>query len=599
MVRKIPLILLVLYGVLFWQMGARCFASTIGKADGLRAEREYVQAEAIYKQIIGDSNDIKQVLQAQKRLTILYIESNNEPRAKEAFEELVAKFAGHEGVEEVVFELGEEYGEVKKYDRAREVYQYVVDHWPQTGEAIEAQEAVVRSSILLEDDAAAEAATDSLIGKFSGDDDIVSVLNDVADAYLRRQKMEKADQIYRRVLQTWPEHEDAIWSQTELAKSRIALGDDPNADIAVSKVLRDFGQNEGIGQAAGELAAEYAATGKYEKACDLYRYVVDNRTEDGEALDAQMQLTMLRIRLWDLDGAEAELGKLLSQFSQDDDLADAVHEIVEEYRNTGAHEESRELFNYLLKEWAGGKGTMLELQVGVALQSVKLREPNMVDAAVAKLIADYNDHPRIAKGLFQIGEQCFYALDYKRCARLLELIRSKYPDHRFPSKPELPYIAAYCYERMHLYDEAVENYGRCVEEYPGGRFSSGAAYRAGVVCMAKTKDYEQAVYWFDQQRRLYPNSRQDSGAIYRSAECYSRLEDYTGAAEAYEEYIDKFPSGLNVWASYAGLADSHAKLGYTGQALAILQTAYEKAGTDSLRTEFTAYINALSEGGAQ
>jgi predicted Zn-dependent protease len=70
-----------------------------------------------------------------------------------------------------------------------------------------------------------------------------------------------------------------------------------------------------------------------------------------------------------------------------------VHEVVEEYRDTGAHEEGRALFNYLLEGWSASGETMLELQVGVALQSIKLGELDKANAALEKLIADYNDNP--------------------------------------------------------------------------------------------------------------------------------------------------------------------------------------------------------------
>ena len=241
--RKLLLLSAVVFALVNCCVGTRCFASTIGKADGHRAEKEYLEAEAIYKQIIDESNDIKQVLQAQKRLTIMYIESNNEPRAKQAFQELVAKFAGHEGVEEVIFELGEEYRQEKKYDRAREVYQYVVDHWPQTGEAIEAQEAAIQLSIRLKDEAAAQQGYDDLIAKFSGSKDLAKAVDHVADEYRRADKYEKARELYRYIVQRWPEAERAIESQRGVVLSSIRMGDDANAAAGLFLSRKQIVQN--------------------------------------------------------------------------------------------------------------------------------------------------------------------------------------------------------------------------------------------------------------------------------------------------------------------------------------------------------------------
>ncbi|MHC4334704.1 MAG: tetratricopeptide repeat protein, partial [Planctomycetota bacterium] len=116
--------------------------------------------------------------------------------------------------------------------------------------------------------------------------------------------------------------------------------------------------------------------------------------------------------------------------------------------------EARELFAYLLENWDETPDTMLELQVGIALQSIKLREPNKADAAVQKLIGDYNDHPKIAKALFQIAEQHYYAWNYTKGIEVLELIQTRYPEKDFPAKSEAPFVLAICYQRVKEWDKA-------------------------------------------------------------------------------------------------------------------------------------------------
>jgi len=150
-----------------------------------------------------------------------------------------------------------------------------------------------------------------------------------------------------------------------------------------------------------------------------------------------MRQVMARVRLKDVNTAEIELGQMLNRYAGHKDLAAMVHEVVEEYRNAGFYEEGRGLFAWLIENWDEGAGTMLELQVGIALQSIKLGEFDKAEAATAKLIADYNDNENIAKGLFQIGEEYFYAKKYPETIRLLELIDSNYPDKEFPAKNEL------------------------------------------------------------------------------------------------------------------------------------------------------------------
>ena len=153
---------------------------------------------------------------------------------------------------------------------------------------------------------------------------------------------------------------------------------------------------------------------------------------------------------------------------------------------------------------------------------------------------------------------------------------------------------------MGRYDEAIENYRVCVEEYPESRFSLRAPYSIGLLYLRQKKDYEQAAYWFEQQLELYPDSAFRQTALDHLASCYlGHLKDYVKAAAAYEEYIANYPDDVCVWSCYTGLAQCYAKLGDTEKALTVLQTAHEKADTDKLRGEFAGRITALEKGGVQ
>jgi len=174
---------------------------------------------------------------------------------------------------------------------------------------------------------------------------------------------------------------------------------------AAAKLIESFSNAEGIAGAVEDVADKYQMAGSHAKSYPLHRHVVEHWPGHERAIWCQMKAIMAQLRLGDLAKAEQELGGLLSGFAGHKELGPVVHEVVEEYRDTGAHEEGRELFGYILENWDEGPDTMLELQVGIALQSIKLGELDKADAAAEKLIADYNDHPKIAKGLFQIAEQ--------------------------------------------------------------------------------------------------------------------------------------------------------------------------------------------------
>jgi tetratricopeptide (TPR) repeat protein len=307
-----------------------------------------------------------------------------------------------------------------------------------------------------------------------------------------------------------------------------------------------------------------------------------------------MKAANSRIAALDLAGAEAELGNLLSGFAGHEKLGEVVHEVVEEYRDAGLYEESRGLFAYLLENWDETPDTMLELQVGVALQSIKLNELDKADAAVAKLIADYNDHPRIGKALFQIGEQYFYASNHLKTIQLLQLIETSYPQQEFPARNEVPFVLATCYKRVHELDKAIEYYAKTIERYPDSRYAAWCPYNLGWIYNQVKDDYEKAIYWYQQQRRLYPDSNYASWALFDVQCIYIyMLEDYAKGAETCREYLDQYPNGLDSWGSLSNLALCREKLGDKAKAIEALLEAHEKAKNDGLRNEVLERIHRL------
>jgi len=161
----------------------------------------------------------------------------------------------------------------------------------------------------------------------------------------------------------------------------ISIGDEPNSTAYFEKLISKFGENEAIAGAVENVAQEYLQFGSTHKAYEKFKYILEHWPGSERSVWAQTGMVMSRVKAMDFEAAESELWELLHKYSADKDLPAAMHEVVEEYRNVGAYDTGRELFGWLLKNWQQGDKTMLELQVGVALQSIKLGELDKADAA--------------------------------------------------------------------------------------------------------------------------------------------------------------------------------------------------------------------------
>jgi tetratricopeptide (TPR) repeat protein len=268
-------------------------------------------------------------------------------------------------------------------------------------------------------------------------------------------------------------------AQRFAAKACILSGDDPNAQAGIDRLLALYGGKAGIAREVMELADDYMKVEQFEKALSFYQMAVGRWPGDEGAMEAQMKLAFAYIKLGRMDEADAATEKLIGEFYEDEKVAEAVHEVVERYRNAGENERAKRLYQQILEKWPYSEPALMEFQVGIALSGIKLEDEEGADAAVDTLILDYNDNNSInvAKGLFQIAEQHYYAEDYLRAIELLEVILTDYPDSNFPARGEVPYVLATCYRHLGEYEAAIALYEQVAAEQPGSKLAPIAQYR--------------------------------------------------------------------------------------------------------------------------
>ena len=103
-------------------------SALLKQAAELQNNKQYDQAEAIYKQILKDYPATDDALEAQKLLTISHIHRGSRDEAELTLQELLAKFSENEHIAKTVDDIADEYRESKDYDKARQLYQHVISN---------------------------------------------------------------------------------------------------------------------------------------------------------------------------------------------------------------------------------------------------------------------------------------------------------------------------------------------------------------------------------------------------------------------------------------------------------------------------------------
>ena len=458
-------------------------AAQLQQAGGLTENRQYEQAEQLYKQIVADNPSADYGLEAQEKLTCLYVAWDKEPQTQASLDKLLSDFSERDGIARAATHVADAYRGVEKHTRASEVYRDVIARWPNDEHAMWSQMGLAISHASLGDDAAAESAYEKLRTQHATNEHISRAVCLVADNYRRLERSDKARGLYEYALANWPTAEFALWSQMGRAISNIQLGEMNAADAAAEKLCVDFPSDARTPVAVCNVADEYRKSNEHERASLFYQHAVSTWPKAEHALWSQMGLAISSIHLSDFEASKSAVKKLLADFFEDERAAIAVCLTADEYRQAGKHEDAFPLYKYVVDNWPNAEHAMWS-QMGLAISYKTLNDESATDTAIESLRTKYSQQSQYPIAVFEIG------ILYQK--------------------------QGFVKERQGRRNQAKEYYGKAVVEW-------------------------------DKIINDLPESVATLWAYNLSADCYRRLGQYDKAVDYYETVIDRWPDYEYVW----------------------------------------------------
>jgi len=497
---KLLLLSAVVFALVYCGVGAKCFAqgadvsALFEQAEQFVEDENYEGAEAIYKQVVTENPRTDDALEAQKLLTISYINRGKRDEAELALQELLAKFSENEHIAKAVDDIADEYRESKDYDKARQLYQHVVSNWSDADYALESQRGLILLNILVGDETAAQADIDKLLTEFSGHKDIAKVAAHVADDHRDLGKYESALELYRYVVETWPESEYAMGSEVSIARLNIKLGNETAAQAALGKLIADFRGNKGLAKAVDHVADSYRESKQYEKAKELYKYVVDTWPEAEHAIDSQTSLAKLYIQLGDDPNAQAAVERLATDFWQDTGLPAALCEIARRYERAKIYQEAKSVYQQIIEQEPNSPEAdkaQLDIAKVDVLSLSEFGDDTAVPDALDYMIADFYEHPYLGEAIFRVGEKYYNeafscenrglegeSKDYfRKTIAVWERIITELPESDITARAY--HLTADCCRRLGQYEKAIGYYREIIANWPEYEYAGSAQFLIG------------------------------------------------------------------------------------------------------------------------
>lgn len=423
----------VLSAFLLFTAAGICFAGTselLEQADAYEQDGNYEPAEAIYLQIVTGYPDTDYALDAQKKLTLIYIATDREQQADAAFGQLVTAFSGQPGITEAVWQIAKGYEEAKKNEKALELHQYNVGQFTPDTHTMWSQTEIIYLNINSGENAAADAAFEKLITLFSSQPTLPKEIHQIALKYKSMERYDKALELY----QYNTEHSSkddmyTMWSQVEIVKHHIGNANYTAAVAACDTLLTEFSEQPTLPKEVYLIADLYSKAGKVDKALDLHQYNVEQIFKDDKyTMWSLVEIIKSHMQNADIDAANESCDILLDKFSKQPAFPTELYKIAMRYKKSGSNEKALELHKFNIEH--SSKDDKFTMWSKVEIVKSHVRDANDVaaDEAFDELLAEFSGQPTLPKEIYQIVDEYVMAGSYDKADQVYQQVLDKWPE---------------------------------------------------------------------------------------------------------------------------------------------------------------------------
>ncbi len=449
-------------------------------ADEYRRLSKPDRARELYQYVMSNWTNAEYALWSQMGLAITNIRQRNYDAARAATDKVLNGFSKDERLSAAVNNIADEYRRLKNHAKACELYERILDEHPDSEYAFWAQMNLGISKIHLKDYAGAKRAVEAVLAYSDANDNRVAyAARTLGDDYRQAEKYDEAFELYEYVVENHGKMQEALWSQMNLAITKIRLGD-PNADAETQKLLADYSKYTGAPAAMCWVADQYRRSNRHEEAMKLYKQVLAEYPQAEHAIWSQMNLAISNITLGDDVNADAAIRKLLSDFATRKGVARSINNVAMRYRSVERYEKSNEVLQSAIDAMSRRPQFESEIwpRATVVVSNIGLGD-GVSSEVIDKLLTDFNSHPDMPDVMSLVSEAYWNEAFWKKNQGQTEAAKFYFQRaldnweiiiNRLPEKEgitaEAYYLSGHCYEQLGQVRPALERYQVVVENWP-------------------------------------------------------------------------------------------------------------------------------------
>ncbi len=316
-----------------------------------------------------------------------------------------------------------------------------------------------------------------------------------AENYYNNGLYQQAEQICQSILGKHSGTDDAFEAQKKLAILYIAWGKGQQATAAVDALKTDFSDNVHITEAVHDIGQQYRQFQQYNQAAQLYQYVIDSNSGCEYAIWAQMDIAISNIFLGDGKAADAAVEKLLTDYSGDERIAEAVYGVANQYRGFQKYEKADQLYQHIITNWPQSEHAKWA-QMALVMSNVIAGNAETGDTAIENLISQFSGSANITKAVHDIAQQYRWLENYDKACKLYQYVLDHKPegDYKIWAQMDL----AISNIRLGNMQAAEAGISKLITEYSDSKHIATVIYSAAQQCCwagkyDKAREYYQYI----------------------------------------------------------------------------------------------------------
>jgi len=323
---------------------------------------------------------------------------------------------------------------------------------------------------------------------------------------------QECEQVYKDIIKNYPGTDTALRGWEEIAILNASIGSKfktaqqarKDGNAAIEKLTTDFSGSALLPTSLCNIAAAYSWAANFKDANDLYQRVIEKYPDKGIVRKARLGIARIRvlslIKAGNIQAAETETVKLLEDFSGDAELPVTLYAIAKRYRWCKQYQKAKSTFEQVVQQYPDSEyAPKAKVYAGTAtiLELMHSGDYTAVEQAIDRLLADtgLRDEPELPVALCRVAEvysdlafrQVNEGPSSETSARLVKAVRiweriievSPTSD----VAPQAYYAAAFCYEYLGQYQQAIGYFTKAVNDWPGyhkaclGQYQIAACYQ--------------------------------------------------------------------------------------------------------------------------